>query len=178
MSPCEDSNWTIVGTALHLSRMADVVWSATQVERHARARSRRHYNNVWIGSTGLIASLLALPLAQSSWHGPEVAAILAVAATSMLAGQRWAIATVVLAELMLAPTLAARGFGGGLALWPGRIAALAAMMMIVPGLLSLRRAAAALVVITGTPRTQRTCRRFHFGLVAVGALGVLAPMLT
>ena len=133
---------------------------------------------MWIGTTGLVAALLALPLAQSSWHGPEAAAVLAVAATSMLAGQRWAIATVVLAELLLAPTLAARGFGGGLALWPGRIAALVAMMMIVPGLLSLRRAAAALVLVTGTPRTPRTCRRFQLGLVAVGTLGVIAPILT
>jgi hypothetical protein len=133
---------------------------------------------MWIGSTALVAAMLALPLAQSSWHGPEVAAVLAVAATSMLAGQRWAIATVVLAELLLAPTLAVRGFGGGLALWPGRIAALGAMMLIVPGLLSLRRAAAALVLVTGTARTPRTCRRFHLGLVAVGAFGVVAPMLT
>jgi hypothetical protein len=157
--------------------MADVVDSAGRVERHARARSKRRRDDVWVATTGLVASLLALPLAQSSWHGPEAAAVLAVAATSMLAGQRWAIATVVLAELLLAPTLAAQGFGGGLALWPGRIAALVAMMMIVPGLLSLRRAAAALVVVTGRPRTQRTCRKFHVALVAVGALGSALPML-
>jgi hypothetical protein len=161
----------------YISNMADVVVSATRVERHARARSRRRREEVWIASTALVAALLALPLAQSSWHGPEAAAVLAVAATAMLAGQRWAIATIVLAELMLAPTLAASGFGGGLDLWPGRIAALIAMMLIVPGLLRLRRAAAALVVVTGTPRTQRTCRRFHVALVAAGAIGSALPML-
>jgi len=103
--------------------------------------------------------------------------VLAVAATAMLAGQRWAIAIVVLAELLLVPTLAVRGFFPGLDLWPGRIAALAAMMTSVPGLLSMRRAAAALVLVTGRRRTRETCRRFHTALIAVGALAVIAPLI-
>jgi len=132
---------------------------------------------MWIGSTALVAAMLALPLAQSSWHGPEVASVLAVAATAMLAGQRWAIAIVVLAELLLAPTVAARGFFSGLSLWPGQVAALVAMMMIVPGVLQQRRAAAAIVLVTGQRRTSKMCRRFYTALVAVGVLGVLLPLL-
>jgi len=154
--------------------MADAVQSAAP---RALARTRRKRSDLWIGTTALVASMLALPLAQSSWHGPEVASVLAVAATAMLAGQRWAIAIVVLAQLLLAPTLAARGFSPGLDLWPGRIAALAAMMASVPGLLAMRRAAAALVLVTGRRRTRETCRKFHTALLAVGVLAVIAPLI-
>ena len=130
-----------------------------------------------IGLTALVGSMLALPLAPSSWHGPEVAAVLAVAATALLAGQRWAIAVIALAELLLAPTLAVQAFSGGLALWPGRIMSLVALGATVPGLLALRRAAAALVLVTGRRRTRQTCRRFHAALVIFGALGVIVPLL-
>jgi hypothetical protein len=149
----------------------------TRLHRHAVARSRRRRDDMWIGGMALVAAMLALPLAQSSWHGPDAAAVLAVAATAMLAGQRWAIAAVVLAELLLAPTVASRAFAGGLALWPGRIAALGALFAIVPGLLALRRAAAALVIITGRRRTRVTCRRFHLALVAFGLLAVILPLV-
>src|SRR5258706_1104817 len=132
--------------------MADAVLSAARIERHEQARTRRRRDDVWVGTTALVAAVLALPLAQSSWHGPEVASVLAIAATSMLAGQRWAIAIVVLAQLLLVPTLMVRGFSPGLDLWPGRIAALVAMMTSVPGLLSMRRAAAPLVLVTGQHR--------------------------
>ncbi len=156
--------------------MADAVESARTLRRQI-ARTRRRRDDLWIGTTALVAAMLALPLAQSSWHGPEVASVLAVAATAMLAGQRWAIAIVVLSELLLAPTVAARGFFSGLALWPGQVAALVAMMMIVPGVLQLRRAAAALVLVTGQHRTRETCRKFYTALVAVGVLGVLLPLI-
>ena len=157
--------------------MADVVARQDTSTVRAMSLTRRKRSDLWIGSTALIASLLALPLAQSSWHGPEVASVLAVSATAMLAGQRWAIAIVVLAELLLAPTLAARGFCAGLDLWPGRIAALVAMMTSVPGLIAIRRAAAALVLVTGQRRTQVTCRRFQAALVGVGVLAVIAPLI-
>ena len=132
---------------------------------------------MWIAGTALAGAMLALPLAQSSWHGPDAAAVLAVAATAMLAGQRWAIAAVVLAELLLLPSVAAHAFAGGLALWPGRIASLVALAAIVPGLLALRRAAAALVIVTGQHRTRAMCRRFHLGLVAFGIAAVILPLL-
>jgi hypothetical protein len=131
---------------------------------------------LWIGLSSLFAALLVLPLAQSSWHGPEVASVLAVSATALLAGQRWAIALVVLAELLLLPTTWPRAFLGGIDLWPGRIAALGSLIAIVPGLLSLRRAAAALVIVTGQRRTSRTCRRFQIGLVALGVIALLVPL--
>jgi hypothetical protein len=154
-----------------------VVLAAARADRHRLARSRRRREEVWIGATALISAMLALPLAQSSWHGPEVAAVLAVSATALLAGERWAIGIVVIAELLLAPTVWPRAFLGGLALWPGRIAALGSMIGIVPGLLASRRAAAALVLVTGTPRTQRVCQRFRVALLAAGLIAFVLPLL-
>ena len=157
--------------------MADVVVSvAPVVTEPTRAVNTRRVD-LWIGITALVAAMLALPLAQSAWNGPEVASVLAVAGTALLAGQRWAIAIVVVAQLLLVPTLAVRGFGPGLDLWPGRIAALVAMMATVPGLLSMRRAAAALVLVTGQRRTREVCRKFHTALLAVGVLAVIAPLI-
>ena len=157
--------------------MADAVGSATRIERHEVARTRRRRDDRWIGVTALVGAMLALPLAQSSWHGPEVASVLAVSATALLAGQRWAIAVVAFAELLLAPPVASRAFLGGLELWPGRIAALGALIAIVPGLLASRRAAAALVIVTGRRRTRAVCRRFHLGLVAIGVLASMIPLV-
>src|SRR3954464_15749622 len=133
------------------------------VRRHARARTRLRQGDLWIALSALTAAMLALPFAQNSWNGPEVASVLAVSATAMLAGQRWAIALVVIAELLLVPTVVPRAFAGGhLAIG---VVHLMSVGMLVPGLLAARRAAAALVLLTGWRRTQRTCRRLHFALI-------------
>ena len=145
-------------------------------QRHAIARTRRRRDDLWIGGSAMVAAMLTLPLAQSSWHGPEVASVLAVSATALLAGQRWAVALIVIAELLLVPTVWPRAVFGGIELWPGRIAALGALIAIVPGLLSVRRAAASLVLLTGQQRTSRVCRRFQYALVAVGMLLAMFPL--
>lgn len=157
--------------------MADVVGSVTLArnERRATAKEKRRHGELWIALTALTAAMLALPFAQNSWNGPEVASVLAVSATAMLAGQRWAIALVVIAELMLVPTVVPRAFTGG-PLGAG-VVHLLSVAMLVPGLLAMRRAAAALVLLTGWRRTQRTCRRFHLVLIATLALVGLAPFL-
>jgi hypothetical protein len=124
---------------------------------------------------GLIGGLLALPLAQSTWHGPEVAAVLAVSATALFAGQRWAIALIVIADLFLLPTVWPRAFlEGDLA---SRIVALVTLAAIVPGVLAMRRAATVLVVMTGQRRTQLICRRVHAGLIVVGVIAALVPLI-
>lgn len=157
--------------------MAAIERFEARVDRHEIARCRLRRDDKWIGFTALVAAMFALPLAQSSWHGPEMAAALAVSATALLAGQRWAIAAVAIAELLLAPTVASGAFLGGLALWPGRVAALCALVAIVPGLLASRRAAAALVLVSGWPRTSSTCRRFHVALVGLGAVASIIPLV-
>ena len=146
------------------------------VRRHARARLKLRQGDVWIGLSALAAAMLALPFAQNSWNGPEVASVLAVSATAMLAGQRWAIALVVIAELLLLPTVAPRAFvAPQLALAP--IASLAALAMLVPGLLATRRAAAALVLVTGQRRTRAICRRWHTALCATALVVVVLPLV-
>lgn len=139
-------------------------------------RLRRRRSDVWVAATALVAAMLALPFAQSSWHGPEVAAVLAVAATSLLAGQRWAVAVIVIAELMLMPTVWPRAFLGEHLLM-ARLAALATLIAIVPGVLSMKRAAAALVMISNRPRTRTIVRRVHLGLVLSGLIATLLPLL-
>jgi len=140
------------------------------------ARLRRRRSDVWIATTALLAAMLALPLAPSSWHGPEVAAVLAVAATALLAGQRWAIAVIVLAQLLLLPTVWPRAFLPGSDLVV-RVAALGSLIAVVPGVIAMRRAAAALVLVTGRRRTRTTCRRFQAGLVLAGLIATLLPLL-
>jgi hypothetical protein len=143
----------------------------------ARATSwqRRHRKDAWLAWTGLIGGLLALPLAQSSWHGPEVAAVLTVSATALFAGQRWAIALIVIAELFLLPTVWPRAFLGGDLV--SRTVALVTLAATVPGVLAMRRAAAVLVLLAGQRRTQQTCRRVHVGLVAICVIAVIVPLL-
>lgn len=157
---------------------ADVVQAAPLVDRRWReaARHRRRRSDVWLGGTALVGAMLALPLAQSSWHGPEVAAVLAVAATALLAGRRWAIAVVVLAQLLLLPTVWPRAFLPGADLGP-RLAALGALIAAVPGVGATRRAAAALVLVTGQRRTRATCRRFHAGIVLAGLVAAALPLI-
>lgn len=155
--------------------MADVI--ATHRTRRETARLKRRRDDVWIAATALIAAMLALPFAQSAWHGPEVAAVLAVAATALLAGQRWAIAVIVVAELMLLPTVWPRAFMHENLMLMARLAALATLFAIVPGVLSMKRAAAALVLVTGTTRTQHIVRRVHLGLIFTGLIATLLPLL-
>ncbi len=154
-----------------------IMAEAVRSTRHTQALTRRRRDDLFVGVTALLGSMLALPLATSNWNGPEVAATLAVAATCMLAGQRWAIALVAFSELLLAPTLVVGAFSGGLALFPGRIVAFAALLMLVPGLLQMRRAAAALVLLIGIKRTQHRVRRVHAAVIALGAVVIALPFI-
>jgi hypothetical protein len=138
-------------------------------------RQREHPREGWLALSGLVSAGLALPLAPSAWHGPEVAAILAVAAIALLAGQRWAVAVIVLAELCLLPTVwprAVLGTGGS-----PRLIALATITAIIPGVLAMPRAAIALAAMTGHGQTERMCRYTHVGLLAIGVFAVLLPLL-
>lgn len=138
-------------------------------------REGEHHREGWLALSGLVSAALALPLAPSAWHGPEVAAILAVAAISLLAGQRWAVAVIVLAEFFLLPTVWPRallGAGGN-----SRLIALATLTAIIPGVLAMPRAAVVLAAMIGRGETERMCRCTHVGLLAIGVFAVLAPLL-
>lgn len=176
----EDINCNFNNTTYRHLSAADYNYSMAEVERsarHTRLLARRRRDDLVVAVTALVGSMLALPLATSSWNGPEVAATLAVAATCMLAGQRWAIALVAFSELLLVPTLAVGAFSGGLELFPGRIVAFAALLMLVPGLVQMRRASAALVLLAGIPRTQHRVRRVHAAVIALGAVVIALPFI-
>jgi hypothetical protein len=128
--------------------------------------------DIWIATSALIAAMVALPLAPSSWHGPEVASVLAVAATAMLAGQRWAIAVVVIAELLLVPTVWPRAFLTQPDLFT-RVAAMISLAALVPGVLAMRRATTALVHVTGWRRR----RLIHATLVVMGLVAMFLPII-
>jgi hypothetical protein len=138
-------------------------------------RQGEHHREGWLALSGLVSAALALPLAPSAWHGPEVAAILAVAAIALLAGQRWAVAVIVLAQLCLLPTVWPRAVlgAGGIP----RLIALATLTAIIPGVLAMPRAAVALAAMTGHDQTERICRCTHVCLLAIGVFAVLAPLL-
>jgi hypothetical protein len=121
--------------------------------------------------------MLALPLAPSSWHGPEVAAVLAISATALLAGQRWAISVIVIAQLLLLPTVWPRAFLPANDHLAVQLAALGSLIAVVPGVIAMRRAAAVLVLVTGRRRTQTTCRRFHAALVLAGLIATSLPLI-
>lgn len=148
---------------------------ARDTARRAAFRLRRNRNDTWLAASGLVGGLLALPLAQNTWHGPEVAAVLAVSATALLARQRWAIALIVIADLFLLPTVWPRAFLEGD--FASRCVALVTLAAIVPGVLAMRRAAAVLVVMTGWRRTHKVCRRVHGVLIAVCILAALVPLV-
>jgi hypothetical protein len=141
--------------------------SAT-VLRHHHFRSRHRKRDLWVGATGLLAALFALPLSPQA-HSPEVAAILAMSAVALLAGHRWAIALVVMSELLLVPTL-----------WPrllvrppdllAYVAVVLACLSALPGMLAVRRAAAVMVVVAGVKRTPMTCRAATFAMALAFAV--------
>ena len=143
--------------------------------RQAMARRRRQRRDAWLAATAMLGALLALPLAQTTWHGAEVAAVLAIAATAQFAGHRWAIAVIVIAELFLLPTVWPRAFLEG-ELGP-RIVALTTLVAMVPSLLAMRRAAAVLAVLTGRryPRLKR--RWIHAGLLVSCVIAVVIPWI-
>jgi hypothetical protein len=155
----------------------DVVVAPTSRVSAQRAAFRVHRpaSDAWLAATGLVGGLLALPLAQNTWHGPEVAAVLAVSATALFARQRWAIALIVIADLFLLPTVWPRAFLGGDL--ESRCVALITLAAIVPGVLAMRRAATVLVVMSGRRRTQKMCRRVHGLLFAVFVLAALVPLV-
>jgi hypothetical protein len=144
-------------------------------ERRALARRRRHRRDAWLAATAMVGALLALPLAQSAWHGSEVAAVLAIAATAQFAGHRWAIAVIVIAELFLLPTVWPRAFLEGEL--DSRIVALLTLVAMVPSLLAMRRAAAVLVALTGRRRPRQMRRWIHTGLLVSCAIAIALPWI-
>lgn len=157
------------------SHSDDVLSSVPPAKRRAAALRRRHRRDAWLAATAMVGALLALPLAQSAWHGSEVAAVLAIAATAQFAGHRWAIAVIVISELLLLPTVWPRAFLEGDL--DSRIVALTTLVAMVPSLLAMRRAAAVLVALTGRHRPREMRRWIHAGLLISCVIAIMLPWI-
>lgn len=137
---------------------------------------RRRRRERWLGLTGLAAALAALPLPTNA-HSPELAATLAIGATALLAGHRWGLAVLVVAEIFLIG-----------AVWPLAILArppsVAAQIAVgisvagaVPGLRALGRAAAEVVELIGARRTRRASRYAHAALAVLAVVTWAMPLV-
>ncbi len=140
---------------------------AVRTTRHTTGLRR---DDLLVAVTALLGAMLALPLATSSSNGPEVAATLAVAATCMLAGQRWALGLVTVTSVVMLPALAIGAFSAELPLYPGRLVAFVALLMLVPGLVRFRAATGALVTLAGFAHPRSRIRRVQATMVALGAV--------
>ena len=128
--------------------------------------------NQVIAVTSLGAAFCAMPLARTM-HGPEAAATLAVAAMALMAGQRWALGLVVVAELLLLSALTSLLMMDNDTM--SNVFIGVSMALMLPGLWSLRRAAATLAGLLQRQRTQVSCRRMYALLRVSAAVAVVLP---
>jgi hypothetical protein len=130
----------------------------------------------WLGATGLVAAVAALPL-PGHGHSPELAATLAIGALALLAGFRWGLAVLVVAEIFLVG-----------AVWPlailakppsvaAQIAVLISCCGAIPGVLSLRTGAAEVVGLCGLRRNRQGIAVARTALVATSVLVWSLPFL-
>lgn len=137
---------------------------------------RRLRRERWLGITGLIAALAALPLPTHA-HSPELAATLAIGSIALLAGHRWGLAVMVVAEIFLIGAVWPLAFLAVPPSVPAQIAVAVSVAGALPGLLSLGRAAAELVELIGARRTRRATRVTQTFLGIAAVLAWTLPLL-
>ncbi len=137
---------------------------------------RRLRRERWLGLTGLIAALAALPLPTHA-HSPELAATLAIGSIALLAGHRWGLAVMVLAEIFLIGAVWPLAFLAVPPSVPAQIAVAVSVAGALPGLLSLGRAAAEIVELIGARRTRRATRVTQTLLGIAAVLTWTLPLL-
>lgn len=136
---------------------------------------RRLRRERWLGLTGLAAGLAALPLPTHA-HSPELAATLAIGSIALLAGHRWGLAVMVVAEIFLIG-----------AVWPlavlarppsvaAQVAVVVSVIGAAPGLRALGRAAAEIVELVGANRTRRATRMAHAALATTALVAWALPL--
>jgi hypothetical protein len=129
-----------------------------------------------IGLLGLLAALAVLPL-PTVGVTPEVAATLAVGAVALLAGQRWGLAVVVLADIAQIGALWPRAFLHDPPSTMAQIGVAIGLAGALPGLISLGRAVpelAELVLGHSSPRGQAMTRA---AMLFGSGLCLSAPLL-
>ncbi len=160
-------------TSLPAASLSAMSAAMAKEGRRQQARSRLRRSDHVIGVASLVGAAAAMPLAAS----PEAAAILAVAAMTLLAGQRWAIGVVMVAQLALLAALLPF-----LISWPppSQMDTAAAWLSVIaafPCMAATRRGAAALALLSGLRRTRATCRLIHVALILLALVAGGTPLL-
>ena len=141
--------------------------------RRQRSQTRLRRGDHVIGVASLVGAAAAMPLAAF----PEAAAILAVASMALLAGQRWAIGVVMIAELALLAALLPFIVSHPPPTPMSTAAAWLSVVAAFPCLAATRRGAAALALLSGVRRTRATCRVIHVAALVFTVLAGCAPLL-
>lgn len=136
----------------------------------------RTRSDLWIGALGLIAALAVLPLPTVA-ETPEIASVLAVAAVALLAGQRWALPVVVLADVALIGALWPRAFLHDPPSTEAQVGVLLGLAGALPGIVSLGRAAPALAELVLGRSSQRAQFFSKVAITATAALWIIAPLV-
>ena len=126
--------------------------------------------------TGLAAALAAMPLPGNA-HSPELAATLAMGELALLAGHRWGLAILIVAEIFLIGAVYPLAFLARPPSVAAQIAVAISVLGAVPGLLSLRRGAAEVLGLCGLRRTRRATTIAKLALAATSVIVWALPLL-
>jgi hypothetical protein len=144
---------------------------STALRTDAKARLVRL--DMLVGVSSVAGALVAMPLARHG-NSPEAAATLALAGMALLAGWRWAWGLIAVAQLLLLSALFALVPDTDATAFESALAAVSGVLL-VPGLFSMRRGAAALVLVLGRQRNILACRRAYGLLRAALVIAVVLP---
>lgn len=124
-----------------------------------------------MAGTGLAAAIAAMPLPQHA-HSPEIAAVLAIGAVAALAGYRWGLGIVVLAEVFLVAAVWPLAFLAKPPSIPALVAVTISCLGAGPGLWRLRGGARDVIELLGI--THARGRRWAGHGLAVAAVMIVA----
>ena len=130
----------------------------------------------WIGLLGLVAALAVFPLPTVK-STPEIASILAVTSVALLAGQRWALPLVVLADIALIGALWPRAFHEPTSQL-AQAGVLLGLLGALPGLWELRRAGRPLAELVFGEASHRTHRLTHALVLVLAVVWLAAPVFS
>ncbi|MCA9678619.1 MAG: hypothetical protein H6709_14030 [Kofleriaceae bacterium] len=129
-----------------------------------------------IGMLGLVAALAVLPLPTVAGT-PEAASVLAVGAIALLAGHRWGLALVVLADVVLVGALWPRAFLHDPPSTSAQLGVALGLAGALPGVVALRRTTPAVVELLLGERGGRHRAVSRILLPVLAALWIASPLM-